>query len=215
MAAEPLGTLGNMKLPPFSVGYVKGQARAATLLALLAACFEKDIELNKVHPILYNSILKIHCMSLMFNTVQERLFHTFKVSVRGSIRRAPNTVTWVQSLLVLRGHGVADASSILRKWNSEASKSSQVVGSKSTGVKHLIDNTPRNVLNIIIQHVSEFGWDDCIFTNDAFSSKKHLPGYVFRSVASKAWSDRGRVTTDSMTVTPSGPPCLRSYIKHL
>lgn len=53
-------------------------------------------------------------------------------------------------------------------------------------------------VQLILKHVSELGWDGCAFSDDAFSNKKIMPGYVFRSISDKKWTDRCRVTAASM-----------------
>lgn len=51
-----------------------------------------------------------------------------------------------------------------------------------------------------MSHVSELGWDACVFSDDALANKRILPGFCFKHISDKAWSERGRVTPASMTV---------------
>ena len=55
-------------------------------------------------------------------------------------------------------------------------------------------------MHLILAHVSEVGWDSSAFSDDALANKRILPGFVYKHISDKAWSDRGRVTPASMTV---------------
>ena len=50
---------------------------------------------RQVHPTLYDTIRRIYVYCMVFGSCQDQLFHTFKLSTRGSIRKPPNCVTWV------------------------------------------------------------------------------------------------------------------------
>jgi hypothetical protein len=49
----------------------------------------------EVAPTLCASCKSIYVFSLKFGSYQDQLFHNFKISVRGSIRKPPNAATWV------------------------------------------------------------------------------------------------------------------------
>ncbi len=51
--------------------------------------------------VLWESCRKIHVYAMKFASYQDQLFHTLKVSVRGSIRKPPNAATWAPLLISL------------------------------------------------------------------------------------------------------------------
>ncbi len=62
-----------------------------------------------------------------------------------------------------------------------------------------------------MRHVSECGWDQCVFTDESLANKKILPGFVFKCLTAKKWNDRCRVTAQSIhlmakqAIVTSGP----------
>jgi hypothetical protein len=58
----------------------------------------------------------------------------------------------------------------------------------------------QDTLQLILNHISELGWDGSAFSDDALANKRILPGFVFKHISDKCWSERGRVTPASMTV---------------
>ena len=50
---------------------------------------------RQAHPTLYDTIRRIYIYCMVFGTYQDQLFHTFRLSTRGSIRKPPNCVTSV------------------------------------------------------------------------------------------------------------------------
>ena len=70
---------------------------------------------------------------------------------------------------------------------------------------------------MILGHVSDLGWDASAFSDDSLANKRIFPGFVFKHISDKNWSERGKVTSWSMNVmvrhvigTP-GP----QHVKHI
>lgn len=49
----------------------------------------------QVHPKLLETIKKIHCRKILLASKREEMLFNFKLSVRGSIRKAPNIMPLV------------------------------------------------------------------------------------------------------------------------
>lgn len=180
---------------PQSLGFVKGQARVSTLLMLIVVLLDHRVNIAEDHPKLYETICQIYVFHCWVKSQQEALYANFRVSVRGSIRRAPSSVTWASSLIKLQV-SESDANAILTTWNATASKSAQIHGHKATVVKQLL-SLPPGVQALLFQHSSAFGWENSCLSDEALSSKKLYPPYTFRVISSKEWTQRGRVTTRS------------------
>ena len=71
-------------------------------------------------------------------TLRAQVFHRNKVGARGSIRKAPDVVTWTMDLAKLRAAGDKDAGTIIKACNMEASKQQQLLGSKAQTLKNII-----------------------------------------------------------------------------
>lgn len=63
---------------------------------------------GKVHPKLLQSVQVIYAHRLQQASRQEELLYNFRVSTRGSIRKAPHIMTWVTSLRKLSSYGECD-----------------------------------------------------------------------------------------------------------
>ena len=124
----------------------------------------------------------------------------FKLSVRGSIRQAPNCMTWIIMLMNLKGYGITDASAVIKEWNDENPRSSALIGGKAQAVKLLLDKAPREAIDFLSSHVSFHGWSRCAFSDDALASKKVYPGFTFKHQR-PGWTDRCKVTECSMVLS--------------
>ena len=100
----------------FSLGYVKGQARATSLLAILYYCFEKQIDLQTVHKKLFESVTKVWVFRVAYTTRADEALANMRLSARGSIRRANNLIITVVMLQNLGKQGAGDTSSFVRRW---------------------------------------------------------------------------------------------------
>ena len=185
-------------LGPHSVGYIKGQARMTTLLCILSQVMETNAvaKMRAELPKLYESSRAIWCLRFHFASKRDELFHNFQASARGSIRKLPNVLQWVASIKNLAITEEAGAANLIKQWNLTASRFAQLSGSKSMGVKHVLA-LPQQIYNILEHHVSQYGWDGCVLSDDVFTSKKITPGSNYRSTI-KEWTARGKVTTQSV-----------------
>ena len=57
------------------------------------------------------------------------------MDARGSIRKAPNVITWALSLDKLRLAGDKDAGAIIKEWNNRASRQQQLVGGQGSSAQ--------------------------------------------------------------------------------
>lgn len=142
---------------------------------------------------LRNTVQKIHVQRVLLATNRDAMFQNFKLSVRGGIRRPPHCMTWVLALMKTSD----DASSAIRMWNSMTSRNGQLQGGKAMAVKNVMDAMPRPAINLIESHISRLGWDNCSLTDEVLASKRIVPGYTFRVLADKAWSNRTKVSEAS------------------
>ena len=155
----------------------------------------------QAHPVLYQSIREIHCCNMVHKSPRDQLFYNFKLGGRGSIRKPPNLIDWTLSLRHLASRaGEKDTSNVVRVWNSQCPVSQQIVGRKSMALKSLMEQMPEDALTLLTTMVSELGWEESPWTEDALASKRILPGYVFRVADSKAWSARQTVSRQSVVL---------------
>ena len=69
---------------------------------------------------------------------------------RGSIRKAPDVITWSIDLAKLRAAGDKDAGTIIKAWNTEASKQQQLLGAKAQTLKNVLDLMPPEILDKVV-----------------------------------------------------------------
>ena len=84
--------------------------------------------LERYHPKLYASTRRIYAKLVVWNNLRDQIFHRNKIDARGSIRKAPNVITWALSLDKLRHVGDKDAGVIIKAWNNKASRQQQLGG---------------------------------------------------------------------------------------
>ena len=153
---------------------------------------------DQVHPQLLASMATVNTQILTHSSKEQELIYNFKSSSRGSLRRAPSSMEWVQSVRLIRGRGSwVDLTSCMKKFNTGLSKNLQLTGAKAVAVRNLLDGIPTKALEIIENHVQLYGWPKSCFTDDCLSSKKLLPGYQFRHQAGQVWQRLGRMTEES------------------
>ena len=182
---------------PQCLGYLKGQARMTTVLAIVSMCMDKEIDLMESCPKLVQTLQRVHVQSIVHATPSEAMFFNFKMSVRGSIRKPPNVITWVLCLQKLK---VLDAGATIRAWNQSSSKGSLLMGSKAAAVKLVLDQMPKESLHAVQQHVGRMtSYESSAVSDDVLGNKRLYPGHHFKS-ASKGWENRGKVTETSFKV---------------
>ena len=67
------------------------------------------------------------------------------MDARGSIRKAPNVITWALPLDKLRQSGDKYAGAIIKKWDNRASRQQQLMGGKAQAPKYVLDMMPQGV----------------------------------------------------------------------
>ena len=139
------------------------------------------------------------CSAFQFSRAKEEVFYNFKESIRGSIRKPPNAMTWVHSLMALVKCGESDTGGVIRTWNAQATRSSQIVGEKSQSIKNVMELMPAAAYKSIMDLVAKIGWERSPWSDQALANKKIYPGFAPRG-ASKAWNERTKITRASMTL---------------
>ena len=88
--------------------------------------------LQQYHPTLWASVRRIYAQLVVWDYLRTQIFHRNKIDARGSIRKAPNVISWPTSLDKLRQAGDKDAGAIIKTWNLESSKHHQIVGGQGS-----------------------------------------------------------------------------------
>ena len=182
---------------PFSIGYVKGQARLTTLLAMLHY-YGKHGEV--LPNIITSTAFQIIVIRPFLPDARSEVFANMTDSHRGSLRKKPNAVKWVCALHNLEKAG-QDPLSVLTAWNSNAPSDDKIVGVKATSVKNLL-RLPESCRTPIMQAVSELDWSKCPYSDENLSSKKLVVKASFRpsrGLSPKSpWIKWGEVTEESL-----------------
>ena len=95
-----------------------------------------------------------------------------KLSSSGSIRLAPDLLSWLGKFYILRKKGV-DAGTMLNNWNKTCSTHAKVEGHKKQGLTALL-LLPDEQIEKFLQHNELF--EKPCFMEDAFANKKIMPG---------------------------------------
>ena len=106
---------------------------------------QDECSLERYHPKLWASTRRIYAKLVVWNNLRDQIFHRNKIESRGSIRKAPNVITWALSLDKLRLAGDKDAGAIIKEWNNRASRQQQLVGGKAQALKNVLDMMPQEV----------------------------------------------------------------------
>ena len=140
---------------------------------------QDECSLERYHPKLWASTRRIYAKLTVWNNLRDQIFHRNKIESRGSIRKAPNVITWALSLDKLRQAGDKDAGVIIKAWNNKASRQQQLGGGKAQALKNVLDLMPQEVFTeIVVRAVSEMGWENSPWSDDAFSNKRIYPGAI-------------------------------------
>ena len=98
----------------------------------------------------------------------------------------------------LKPAGVSPAE-VLKWWNADCTKDSQLIGQRRTAVLNLLD-APDSAIQVLAEHLSEFGSDGVAFREDCFCSKRLAVGFQPRSGLAKSWQERLKVTAEGLTL---------------
>ena len=162
------------------VGYVKGAARACTLLAVCKLCIDAKVDVLLMHPTLADSMKKVPSRMSYAGPGDRKIvaFMNARLSAKGSITEKHTVLTWAVTLrsLITNKPG-SDASSILGEWNKQATPDSAFTGQKRVGLLKFLQHCDEETVRILTEHHSKMGQHDFVFTDDCFSNIKLFPGH--------------------------------------
>ena len=199
---DPLKLSGKVAPPDmgehFTLCYVKGAARSASLLVLLdqirLSCATSIWDL---FPGLASSVQAIRAVKVVVADDPVAIaFQNASLSARGSIRRAPCTLTWLGTLHLIReSQPQLDGSNIISKWNDQSTKTAQIVGAKRVSLLQLL-SCDADAVDVLLAFVSRVGTDGKCFSEDCFANKRIMPGFTPKNF-SPSWNGKLRVTAQS------------------
>ena len=99
------GDGGQQPLGTFSLGYLKGMARATAALALLHRIFILKVDLKSVHPVLHESMRAVSVHHVSMGSKLAEALQNMKLSARGRIRKKTNIIQVVVIVKNLYQHG--------------------------------------------------------------------------------------------------------------
>ena len=173
-------------LQGFQLKYIKGGTRICTLFSLLALVHFDDVKLQDVSENLYQSCKRIAVYIMPAPTAHDVCLINAKMSMRGSLKKAWNVVTWLTTILQLRRNGDHDHVSLIRRWNEQCGQPDHKIrGSKQSCLSNLLE-MPEDILEVVENMVSALDWESCPLTEDMLASKKLLPKSYTRN-CSKLW----------------------------
>ena len=132
---QPLGT--------FSLGYLKGMARATAALALLHRIFVLEVDLKSVHPVLHESIRAVSVHHVSMGSKLAEALQNMKLSARGSIRKKTNIIQTVVIVKNLLQHGLSDYQVLVRRWNEMSAENDHIIGKRAMALKLLFESAPQ------------------------------------------------------------------------
>ena len=143
--------------------------------------------LERYHPKLWATIRRIYTKLVVWNSLRDQIFHRNTIDAHGSIRKAPNFIMWALPLDKLRRSGDKDLGAIIKAWNNMASRRQQsLAGPEAEALKTMLEIMPQEVFTkIVIPAVSEMGWENCPWSDDALGNKRI---YLGNSPAGRALS---------------------------
>ena len=106
-----------------------------TRLLILNHTPQDGCSLERYHPKLWTSTRRIYAKLVVWNDLRDQIFHRNKIDARGSIRKAPNVISWYTFLEKLREAGDKDAGAIIRASNNELSKQQQIRVGQGSGAQ--------------------------------------------------------------------------------
>ena len=142
-------------IAPFSLGYVKGYARSASLLMLLHRIMQLGLQ-GELSELFRASVRQIHVHKAACASKVDEALANMKLSARGSLRQANNTIQTVLMLQKLfQVGGLTDASVFIKRWNTMSSRAFQISGRRATALKLLFDVCPKvgQLAGTLVHHV--------------------------------------------------------------
>jgi hypothetical protein len=175
--------------------FVKGSARACTLLFLASEIMKRDWDLQVLSPDLLSSMTAVWGRrEIMATDSQSIALANAKLSQSGAIRKAHCVLTWLGKLCLLQRKGL-NADQVIKTWNTAATDVGKLSGNRRVALLQLLA-MPEKCVELLLAHLSEFG-DKPAFFEDAFSNKRLAVGAKARA-GNKMWNDRLTVTEDAL-----------------
>jgi hypothetical protein len=159
---------------------------------------DQGIDIEVYNPKLHKSMCNINVMHIYYKTKRDQLFASFAIGERGSIRQAPNSITWAFSLKGLGRHGDKDAGVVIKCWNASQPRSSQITGAKAQAVKNILELDDEAAASLL-KSVARFGWQSCPWSDESIADKRNFPGSKPR-LSSKKWIQRLTVSNRSFAL---------------
>ena len=182
--------------PCFWTHYMKGAARATSMLMLAHVLLKVlKVDVATLSCNLHLSLTTIHCrLGTAASDATTIALENARFSSRGAIRKAHDVITWAGKLHTLKNKGL-QPSEIIKTFNSSCTSTAMLEGAKRVGVMNLLE-LPSQCLNLLLKHISTFGFDGCAFNESVWGNKKLMPGFQPRANNDKAWQKRLLVTVE-------------------
>ena len=104
-------------------------------------------------------------------------FKKAQLAYRGSIRKAHDVLAWIQTLEKISAAIGVSPADVLTKWNQYCPNEAKVTGNKRLCCMNILQHINVESRAILIEHFSKYGSNGySAFTDDAFTTKKILPG---------------------------------------
>ena len=149
------------------MGYVKGVARTSVLLCLLLFLKLEDLNPEEASPKLASSALDIRAHIFSTGTRADEALENMRLSVRGSIRTAPNVISTVIIITNLQKLGSCDLQGFIKRWNKISGKMNAITAKRASSLKLLLESAPRHVLDCILKHVEDSRAQDWAASTDS------------------------------------------------
>ena len=114
-------------------------------------------------PKLAQTACMIHVQVVHVVDMVALAFENAKLSIRGSIRKAPNVITWMGMLRKLTQSGAHNAQALIKQWNDQASKDHKLTGAKMTSLVQLL-SLSEVCMDALEQFIGMFGWESSPFS---------------------------------------------------
>ncbi|CAK0884576.1 unnamed protein product, partial [Prorocentrum cordatum] len=181
-----------------SLGYIKGNARTATLISILVWLWDHDVDIKTVHPKFYESVREIRVVRFECASLLSQALLNMKFSVRGSIRTSNNIIQCTIMIKNLANANACGPTEFVKKWNQQSGQQHKFTAKRVTSLKLLFETAPPGALQSILAHVEEHGWENCCWSDDNLSNKKLYPDHTFSTGSKKNWAGRLRTSAESM-----------------
>ena len=191
-----------LKLDKFWMSYVKGHARSCTALAVAVIVMDNFKDPSALHAAGGSNLLEsLRAIRVRVNPVAPDMmsvaFRNALLAHRGSIRQAHDVLNWIQKLDKVSAATGQTAEDVLQRWNQQCPENAKVVGNKRLCCLNILKAMSGAARAVLIEHASKYG-SNRAFTDDAFTSKKVLPGHKPRLQGNPKWTRWLTVTNDSL-----------------